>query len=94
VSETSVRREAQICRSARETGLRFPREFGYLCLMTPEQNATPPQPPLSPPANPSLKNVTSPASEPVADPNSLSPDEQMARFEQELKETDWGHQPC
>ena len=24
----------------------------------------------------------------------LTPEEQMAAFEQELKETDWGHQPC
>ena len=26
--------------------------------------------------------------------NALTPEEQMALFEQELKETDWGHQPC
>lgn len=44
---------------------------------------------------------------PVADPaanaagtgepvpaNSLTPEEQMALFEKELKENDWGHQPC
>ena len=24
----------------------------------------------------------------------LTPEEQMERFEKELKETDWGHQPC
>jgi len=24
----------------------------------------------------------------------LSPEEQMALFEKELKENDWGHQPC
>jgi hypothetical protein len=24
----------------------------------------------------------------------LTPEEQMARFEKELKEKDWGHQPC
>ena len=24
----------------------------------------------------------------------LTPDEQMALYEKELKETDWGHQPC
>jgi len=24
----------------------------------------------------------------------LSPEEQMERFAQELKEADWGHQPC
>ena len=28
------------------------------------------------------------------DPNKLSAEEQMARYEKELKETDWGHQPC
>jgi hypothetical protein len=27
-------------------------------------------------------------------PKQLTPEEQMALFEQELKETDWGHQPC
>jgi len=26
--------------------------------------------------------------------NSLTPEEQMALFEKELKENDWGHQPC
>jgi hypothetical protein len=26
--------------------------------------------------------------------NPLTPAEQMALFEQELKENDWGHQPC
>jgi hypothetical protein len=26
--------------------------------------------------------------------NELSVDEQMALFEQALKESDWGHQPC
>ena len=26
--------------------------------------------------------------------NKLSPEEQMALFEKELKENDWGHQPC
>lgn len=32
-----------------------------------------------------------------ADPPSkkeLSPEEQMALYEESLKETDWGHQPC
>jgi hypothetical protein len=24
----------------------------------------------------------------------LTPEEQMARFEEDLKESDWGHQPC
>jgi hypothetical protein len=29
-----------------------------------------------------------------ADPNKLSADEQMELYEQDLKENDWGHQPC
>jgi hypothetical protein len=35
----------------------------------------------------------SPAASPPA-ASSLSPEEQMALFEKELKENDWGHQPC
>lgn len=27
-------------------------------------------------------------------PSELSPEEQMRRFEEDLKEHDWGHQPC
>lgn len=30
----------------------------------------------------------------LAPANELSPEEQMARFEDALKEEDWGHQPC
>ena len=26
--------------------------------------------------------------------NELTPEEQMALFEKDLKENDWGHQPC
>jgi hypothetical protein len=29
-----------------------------------------------------------------AAPNLLTPEEQMALYEQDLKEKDWGHQPC
>lgn len=32
--------------------------------------------------------------EPAADVRNLTPEEQMERYEQELKESDWGHQPC
>jgi hypothetical protein len=28
------------------------------------------------------------------DPSKLTKEEQMALYEKELKETDWGHQPC
>ncbi|MBL9205272.1 MAG: hypothetical protein JNN01_09320 [Opitutaceae bacterium] len=34
------------------------------------------------------------AGAPVVPPSPLTPEEQMALFEKELKETDWGHQPC
>jgi hypothetical protein len=27
-------------------------------------------------------------------PNALTPEEQMALYEKDLKEHDWGHQPC
>ena len=30
----------------------------------------------------------------VAAANKLTPEEQMALFEKELKENDWGHKPC
>jgi hypothetical protein len=44
------------------------------------------------PAKPAAPAVT-PAETPV-DPSKLTPEEQMALFEKDLKETDWGHQPC
>ena len=44
------------------------------------------QPPATPPT------VASPAADPAA--NKLTPEEQMALFEKDLKEKDWGHQPC
>ena len=28
------------------------------------------------------------------DPNELSEEEQMALYEKDLKDSDWGHQPC
>ncbi|MCX6953725.1 MAG: hypothetical protein NTV51_16360 [Verrucomicrobia bacterium] len=37
--------------------------------------------------------VTATPAESVS-PNRLTPEEQMALFEKELKENDWGHQPC
>jgi hypothetical protein len=48
-----------------------------------------PTPPPVPPA------AAAPAAEPTPVPAStLSPEEQMALFEKDLKENDWGHQPC
>jgi hypothetical protein len=34
------------------------------------------------------------ASEHPVDPSKLTPEEQMALYEKDLKENDWGHQPC
>ena len=35
-----------------------------------------------------------PAKEEPSAAQKLSPEEQWERFEKELKENDWGHQPC
>jgi hypothetical protein len=47
------------------------------------------------PANPDkpgpLKNPATGSHPPTGE---LTPDEQMALYEDDLKETDWGHQPC
>jgi hypothetical protein len=34
------------------------------------------------------------APEQAPPPVALTPEQQMEAFERELKETDWGHQPC
>jgi hypothetical protein len=47
----------------------------------PRESDTPPTPAVTP-------------AEPAVEASKLSPEEQMALFEKELKETDWGHQPC
>jgi len=60
----------------------------------------PSDPPPSPPPNPGpIAPPAGIASTPAADSaavaaNRLTPEEQMALFEKELKENDWGHQPC
>ena len=48
------------------------------------------------PASSSGDAKADPASEaqPEVDPSKLSPEEQMALYEEQLKEDDWGHQPC
>lgn len=42
------------------------------------------------------KNATPPTGDaPKVPPKrELTPEEQMALYEEDLKETDWGHQPC
>lgn len=62
---------------------------------------------MSEPADPAPKpaapaQVGLPAERPAADAGAavpatgtpLTPEEQMKRFADELKENDWGHQPC
>jgi len=44
----------------------------------------------------SPRTETGPGSESAVSPpaDQLTPEEQMRLFEKELKEKDWGHQPC
>ena len=47
------------------------------------------------PASVPPKGADTPSQEPSdKKPKPLTPEEQMALFEKELKENDWGHQPC
>ena len=50
------------------------------------------QPPTANTPESAAAKSVAPGEAPLA--NTLTPEEQMALFEQELKETDWGHQPC
>ena len=63
--------------------------------MTPElpPREVPTREPLARNAGPNPDPASIAAGETVP-PNQLTPEEQMALFEKELKETDWGHQPC
>ena len=55
----------------------------------------PPVPPAAPASPPAPSNPPPAADADATRPaGELSPEEQMERFAQELKETDWGHQPC
>ena len=54
----------------------------------PNDGKTPPSP------SPVVGTPVAPTPIETKPANSLTPEEQMALFEQELKETDWGHQPC
>ena len=60
--------------------------------------ATEPKPTERPAAHPDAE-MPAPAGQEPSEPGKagaapLSPEEQMALFEQHLKENDWGHQPC
>jgi hypothetical protein len=44
--------------------------------------------------DPNDEKVTDPEPEPKGSQTNPSPQEQMERYEEDLKENDWGHQPC
>jgi hypothetical protein len=50
------------------------------------------KPGLKPAAAPTPAPLPAPAAEPS--PDQLTPEQQMERFAKELKNEDWGHQPC
>lgn len=60
----------------------------------PEETPTPPPIPSASaaPAGVALNLPVVPDA--AVDPKKLTPEEQMALFEKDLKENDWGHQPC
>ena len=59
----------------------------YLRVPEPSNKPQPPQDPNTDPAAPA-------SAQSAPQPKELSPEEQMALYEKELKENDWGHQPC
>jgi len=53
------------------------------------------EPPQKNPAGPeSVPGQDAAGSSPPSDGKKLTAEEQMALYEEHLKETDWGHQPC
>jgi len=62
----------------------------------PRNKTTPPESERRTPPRPDAKEPQRAESETGAPPptKELTPEEQMARFEDALKEEDWGHQPC
>ena len=57
-------------------------------LPTPEESQPAPKP------SDEAKPAKGTDAEKPVNPNDLSEEEQMALYEKDLKETDWGHQPC
>lgn len=53
-----------------------------------------PQPPPQKGPEDRGQKTEDPASPEAKAANQLTPEEQMALYEQDLKEKDWGHQPC
>ena len=82
---------------ARATNHRLRRRTRLENAMTkndPNSGAAGDKPEASKPASQEPQKEASAAEVPKPEQPPLTPEEQMARFEQDLKETDWGHQPC
>jgi hypothetical protein len=54
----------------------------------------PKNPPQNKPEQPGKEGGDGGSGAPAAPKKELTPEEQMALYEEDLKETDWGHQPC
>jgi hypothetical protein len=50
--------------------------------------------PENKPAPPQKADAIPTRTDASLEPKKLTPEEQMALYEKELKENDWGHQPC
>lgn len=50
--------------------------------------------PAGQPNGPAPQTPAGAAADKPLDVSQLTPEEQMALFEKDLKENDWGHQPC
>jgi hypothetical protein len=57
----------------------------------PDPKESPPRPPAPAAENPAPVDAKKDPPPPVSQ---LTPEEQMEKFAEELKEQDWGHQPC
>jgi hypothetical protein len=55
-----------------------------------------PQPgdPKPAPLKPAITTGDIPAEAAPDDPSKLTPEQQMEKYEEELRHSDWGHQPC
>ena len=84
---------AATTREADVTAGRFRSNSSFMTKRTPTGKSRPkPGKPKAVKASAPVAVV--PLTPPVAAPEKLTPEEQMERFAKELKNDDWGHQPC
>ena len=84
---------AATTREADVTAGRFRSNSSFMTKRTPTGNYRP-KPGKSKAGKASAPAAASPLTPPVASSEKLTPEEQMERFAKELKNEDWGHQPC